>query len=69
MRHADGIDNDNNGYIDCADFGCSRNDDVTVCGSEDTDTLCGDGEDNDGDGYVDCEDFDCSQNDNVTVCN
>jgi hypothetical protein len=28
---SDGIDNDCNGYIDCNDFACSRNPNVTVC--------------------------------------
>jgi hypothetical protein len=27
----DGIDNDDNGFIDCEDFSCSMNDNVTVC--------------------------------------
>jgi hypothetical protein len=28
----DGVDNDDNGFIDCDDFDCSMNPDVTVCG-------------------------------------
>ena len=71
------IDNDENGYVDCDDFACSRNDSVTVCGDsgnsgngnpENTDALCGDMMDNDGDGFTDCDDFDCSRTEAVTVC-
>ena len=64
----DGLDNDNDGYVDCRDFGCSKNPAVTFCGAEDTDARCSDGIDNDGDGYFDCDDFSCSKNPNVTVC-
>ena len=38
---SDGKDNDNNGYTDCDDFGCSKNDKVTVCGGGNE--KCGDG--------------------------
>lgn len=31
----DGIDNDGDGFIDCADAGCSHGQDVTVCSSPD----------------------------------
>ena len=70
---SDGIDNDNNGYTDCDDFSCTRNDAVTVCGGggtpEVTDLSCSDGVDNDNDGFVDCADADCSWSPAVTVCN
>ena len=70
---SDGIDNDNNGYTDCDDFSCTRNDAVTVCGGggtpELTDLSCSDGLDNDNDGFVDCADADCSWNPEITVCN
>ena len=48
----DGIDNDGNGFIDCADFGCSANPDIEVrraCQESlgltpsDSDALCADG--------------------------
>ena len=68
---SDGMDNDNDGYVDCEDYSCSRNPDVTVCGPrdpEDTDATCSDGIDNDNDGYTDCMDYDCSRSDTVTVC-
>lgn len=68
----DGLDNDDDGFIDCQDFSCSANPEVTVCdqakGDENTNALCSDGDDNDGDGFIDCVDFDCSMNPNVTVC-
>ncbi len=46
----DGIDNDNDGFIDCADFDCN---------SKCPETNCSDGIDNDSDGFTDCEDNDC----------
>ncbi len=46
----DGIDDDNDGRIDCADADCSR----IGCPE-----LCADGLDNDADGDVDCDDTDC----------
>lgn len=66
----DGLDNDGDSYIDCDDWDCSRNDQVTVCviPTEDTDVLCQDGLDNDEDGYIDCDDWDCSRNTDVSVC-
>jgi len=49
----DGIDNDLDGLIDCADPDCTG---VGLCGPE----ICDDGFDNDGDGLVDCLDIaDC----------
>jgi len=50
----DGIDNDEDGLIDCEDSGCS-----TLC-AEDNSITCNDGIDNDGDGLIDCEDEECS---------
>lgn len=68
----DHVDNDCNGFVDCADFSCSRTASVTVCprdggttprcdasGAENTNATCGDGIDNDCDGHTDCEDFSC----------
>lgn len=67
---SDGIDNDDDGHVDCDDFGCSRNPAVTVCSAppEDTIALCSDGIDNDGDGYVDCDDYDCSLSEVFDIC-
>ena len=57
---SDGIDNDGNGYTDCADNNCKQ---LSVCcvktGDENTVAACSDGIDNDCDGYVDCGDFSC----------
>ena len=75
----DGVDNDQDGHLDCEDYSCSRNPDVTICGGgggggggggapEDTDAVCNDQIDNDGDNFVDCDDYDCSKSDTVTVC-
>ena len=56
----DGIDNDGDGYLDCADWDCDYD---PACGgeggSDDSETDCDDGIDNDSDGYLDCEDWDC----------
>ncbi|MCB0510787.1 MAG: hypothetical protein H6579_07430 [Chitinophagales bacterium] len=49
----DGIDNDGDGFIDCADFDCSGN---SACGTAE---ICSDGIDNDLDGFIDCDDLDC----------
>lgn len=45
----DGIDNDQDGYMDCSDLDCP-------CAHME---LCGDNQDNDGDRRVDCADEDC----------
>lgn len=68
----DGIDNDCDGFTDCADltacegavgFCPGRNNtdcsDVPTGADENTAAMCSDGCDNDRDGYVDCEDSDC----------
>jgi len=49
----DGIDNDLDGAIDCADTDCLGN---PAC----PETDCTDGVDNDADGHIDCADPDCS---------
>ncbi|MBW2463736.1 MAG: hypothetical protein JRH11_18945 [Deltaproteobacteria bacterium] len=58
---SDAIDNDGNGFTDCADFGCRNGPYVSVCdGSELVPTeLCVNGTDDDDDGRVDCADPDC----------
>lgn len=71
----DQLDNDDNGYADCADVACSAE---AVCmGCNDGEepvaeygtSRCTDGEDNDCDGFVDCLDDDCSASDeNITEC-
>lgn len=50
----DGLDNDEDGLIDCLDGGCN-----TLC-NEDNATTCNDGIDNDSDGLIDCDDDECS---------
>ena len=66
---SDGRDNDCNGYVDCADYACSRNgtpEAIEYCKRdmskkpENTEEACSDGIDNDLDGYADCDDQNCS---------
>jgi hypothetical protein len=51
----DGIDNDNDGYIDCSDPDCATD---PAC----YESNCTDGVDNDNDGHTDCSDTDCFAN-------
>lgn len=68
----DDVDNDDNEYVDCDDFSCSRNPSVIACGSatvyESSPALCQNGKDDDGDGRVDCADPDCVKNPFLNVC-
>jgi hypothetical protein len=68
----DGKDNDSNGFTDCADFACSRNPSVSVCGPEAvyeaSADLCANGREDDGDGLIDCADPDCFKNPFHDVC-
>jgi len=52
---SDGVDNDGNGSIDCADGSCKTFD---FC-HEDSEARCQDGLDNDADDHIDCRDPDC----------
>ncbi|MCA9558864.1 MAG: hypothetical protein KC583_09910, partial [Myxococcales bacterium] len=68
---SDGLDNDGDGFTDCADRHCTYNPAVTVCEDapgERTNDTCSNGVDDDGNGFVDCDDFSCSQNPWVSVC-
>jgi hypothetical protein len=56
----DGIDNDGDGQVDCADSDCANN---PVCKVE----ICGNCIDDDGDGLVDFEDPDCCDQTNSLV--
>lgn len=59
---ANGIDDDGDGKIDCADSDCNAKACGTGCtcaGGAKKETRCNDGVDNDGDGKVDCADSDC----------
>ena len=49
----DGVDNDGNGQIDCADIVCKGK---GTCAE-----VCDDGKDNDSDDAIDCKDSDCAQ--------
>jgi hypothetical protein len=56
---SDGLDNDCDGFVDCADSDCSADPACApICMAE----VCNDGLDNDCDGFVDCADPDCSAN-------
>ncbi|MFZ5760241.1 MAG: choice-of-anchor F family protein [Thermodesulfobacteriota bacterium] len=55
----DGLDNDGDSLIDCADPDCSG---ISVCGPEGILKTCSDGFDNDGDGLFDCADPGCVKN-------
>jgi hypothetical protein len=50
----DGIDNDDDGLIDCGDPDCFEEE---IC--EDRETICDDGIDNDANGFTDCDDWSC----------
>ncbi|MBU0550283.1 VWA domain-containing protein, partial [Myxococcota bacterium] len=72
-RCGDGIDNDGNGYADCAEWSCLHNPAVSACaearaGLEITEALCTDGIDNDGNGYADCQDYHCARNLWINAC-
>lgn len=65
---SDGLDNDQDGLVDCDDFNCDQVGCCMVMGDESSDKYCDDGCDNDGDGYTDCKDHSCSKGASVTVC-
>jgi len=57
---SDGVDNDDNGYVDCEDNACKGT--AACCtpiGAETSLEACSDGVDNDCNGYTDCADFSC----------
>jgi hypothetical protein len=59
---SDGLDNDNDGSIDCADSQCNNLACGAGCkcvGTVPTETTCADGLDNDKDGLSDCADAEC----------
>ena len=55
----DGLDNDGNGFVDCADFAFSRNVLVSPCRPIEA-GFCRDRRDNDHDQLFDCDDPDCA---------
>lgn len=56
----DGMDDDGDGMVDCADADCFEAASCVAGGREErTDAACGDWIDNDGDGAVDCDDEEC----------
>lgn len=60
----DGLDNDGDTLIDCADEEDCASD--TTCFSPEVTEICDDGIDNDTDGYMDCDDDEC---DTAYACN
>jgi uncharacterized repeat protein (TIGR01451 family) len=59
----DGIDNDNDGYVDMNDIGCTSaydNDEYNYVQPPTNTYACNDGYDNDGDGKVDMNDIGCT---------
>ena len=60
-----GIDDDGDGLVDCADANCAF---ASECSSESANFNCSDGIDNDGDGKVDCTDDECDCA-SVEICN
>ncbi|MBM4355017.1 MAG: hypothetical protein FJ109_14730 [Deltaproteobacteria bacterium] len=65
---SDGMDNDEDGLVDCLDKDCAGVGCCALIGPEDNDVACKDGCDNDGDGYLDCGDHSCSKSADVKVC-
>ena len=67
-----GIDDDADGYIDCADSECPGTNTCgtgcTCTGGAPAEVACGDGLDNDRDGDIDCQDLDCPQCQGVLKC-
>jgi hypothetical protein len=57
---ANGVDDDGDGYADCADADCYG---TATC----PEIACSDGKDNDGDGLIDCADPDCFGESGCTV--
>ncbi len=53
---ANGIDDDNDGFVDCDDFDCNGD---PACPTA-TEFACANGIDDDSDGFVDCADSDCA---------
>jgi len=65
----DGLDNDCDGFIDCADSDCTSDPACQVCDPSEVPGLtCTDGLDNDCDGFIDCDDSDCATEPICTVC-
>ena len=65
---SDGVDNDNDGVIDCADADCYDDPACKPDGQpENTNERCSDWIDNDGDGVMDCDDPACNGPD-ISVC-
>jgi hypothetical protein len=54
----DGVDNSNNGFVDCDDPACAE-EPCYDSGMENTTLKCSDQNDQDKDGQIDCEDADC----------
>jgi hypothetical protein len=62
LECSDGVDNDEDGFVDLVDPGCSGN---PFSASEAGEPACSDGVDNDGDALIDMADFGCSNPDDA----
>jgi hypothetical protein len=65
------VSDDANMFIDCGDFACLGNPEVTFCKdlpSENTNAACSNGMDDDEDGQIDCADNRCRR-EGIVVCN
>jgi len=56
----DGLDNDNDSFIDCQDQDCDTSPDCTVVNNVINGEICDNGSDDDDDGAIDCDDSDCA---------
>jgi hypothetical protein len=65
---SNGVDDDLDGYVDCADRDCALTAGATICpGETSEDGRCSDGVDNDGDGFIDGSDDGCTE-DTAELC-
>ncbi len=63
----DEVDNDGDGFIDCADQDCENAEECSTVNNVANPEICDNGSDDDGDGFIDCEDPDCQFEQNCVV--